>query len=112
MSITDGKLKNPATWWPSTRPDGFGGTILAAATLIDTRWEDRQETYIGTLDRREHISNAVVFPDRDLAVGDYLCLGDQTASPDPTIVAGAFLIQRFDKVPDLRGLDYVRRAVL
>ena len=111
-SILKGRLKDPATWW-SVSPNGSGGDLFGTPVLIDTRWEDRQETFIGLLDKRELISNAVVFTDQQsIAVGDYLCRGDQTTQADPTSLSGAFKVQRFDKIPDLRSLDSVQRAVL
>jgi hypothetical protein len=112
MGILQGKLPNPATWWALSGDDGHGGDTFAAPVLIDTRWEDRQETFYGALDRRELVSKAVVHVDRDMAVGDYLVLGNQTGQSNPTSVAGAMKIQRYDKVPNLRNLDAVRRVVL
>lgn len=112
MSILDGKLNHPATWWSITGPDGFGGDKFAQPVLIDTRWEDIQVKFVGRVDHAEKVSNAVVYVDRDMAEGDYLCLGDQTASVNPSAVVGAYKIERFDKTSDLRNVDNVRRAVL
>lgn len=112
MSLTDGKLNDSITWWSITGPDGFGGDKFAAPVLISGRWEDRQEKFIGQLDRQEKVSNAVVFMDRDAALGDYLCLGNQTSQSNPTSVVGAYKIEKYNKTPNLRSLDYVRRAVL
>lgn len=106
-----GMLKQKATWW-SVSPNGFGGDIFAAPALLDCRWENRQEVFTGQIDRRELVSNAVVYLNQDVSVGDYLVEGDQTAQTDPTGVVGAFKIQRFDSIPDLRNLQKVRRAVL
>lgn len=112
MSILEGKLPNKLTWWRVTGNDGFGGDSFASPVLIDGRWEDRQETFYGALDRRELISKAVVFVDRDMSVGDFLCRGDQVAQSSPVAVSGALKIQRYEKIPDLRNLDVVRRTVL
>jgi hypothetical protein len=111
-SILDGRLPHRVTWWRVTGPDGFGGDSFATPVLIDARWEDRQETFYGALDRRELVSKAVVFVDRDMSVGDYLCQENQSSQSNPAVVSGALKIQRFDKMPDLRSLDAVRRAVL
>lgn len=112
MGILSRKLPHTITWWRSTGGDGFGGDSFAAPELLSARWEDRQETFYGALDRRELVSKAVVILDQDVAVGDYLCQGDQLASANPTSVKGAHKIQRYDKVSDLRNVDWVRRAVL
>jgi len=103
-------LKQDATWWAVT-PDGYGGDTFGPAIAVKVRWEDRKEVYYGQLDRRELISNAVVFVDRDVATGDWLYLGTTDAG-DPSLFAGAFKVQRFDKIPDLRNLNPMRRAVL
>ena len=107
----EGLLKDVATWW-SVTPNGLGGDLFGTPVPVKCRWEDRTETYIGQIDRRELVSNAVVFTDRDVSTGDYLVKGDSSLEPDPTTVAKAFKIQRFDKVSDLRNLSTVRRAVL
>lgn len=112
MGILTGKLKQKATWWRVTGGNGFGGDAVASPILVDCRWEDRQETFIGQIDRRELVSNAVVFLDRDVAVGDYLVLGDQTTQSSPSLVTGVRKIQRYDKISNLRNLDHVRRVIL
>ena len=112
MGILDGRLPHTLTWWRVNGNDGYGGDSIATPVVIKGRWEDRQETYYGTLDRRELISKAVVHVDRDISVGDYLYQGDQSATANPSAVVGALKVQRFDKIPDLRSLDAVRRAVL
>lgn len=104
-------LKQKATWWPVT-PDSYGGDVFGTPLLLDCRWEDREDVFIGQIDRRELVSNAVVFLDRDISVGDYLFEGDQTLVADPSALVGSFKVQRFDKIPDLRNLEAVRRAVL
>ena len=107
----EGMLKQKATWW-SVSPDGFGGDTFGSPVLLDCRWENRQEVFIGQIDRKELISNAVVFINQDIAVGDYLVEGDQIAQVDPSELPNSFKVQRFDSVPDLRNLQKVRRAVL
>lgn len=110
--IMSDKLPQTLTWWAASGGDGFGGDLFAAPLAIKGRWEDRTEKYIGQLDRRELISNAVVFVDRDVAVGDYLVQGDQTAQANPTLVAGAYKVQQFKRVSDIRNVETVKRAVL
>lgn len=106
-----GMLKQKATWW-SVTPDSFGGDLFGAPTLLDCRWESRSEVFIGQIDRRELVSKAVVYLNQDVAVGDYLFEGDQTVLANPSGLTGAFKVQKFDKIPDLRNLEAVRRAVL
>jgi hypothetical protein len=112
MSFLTNKLHQKATWWALIGGDGFGGDRFASPILVDCRWEDRSEVFRGQIDRREMVSNAVIYLDIDVAAGDYLCQGDQTGQANPTTVTGAFKIQLYQKKPDLRSLDYLRRAVL
>lgn len=85
---------------------------MAPPVLLSVRWEDRQEKFSSSVNRQELVSNAVVYLDRDVSVGDYLALGNQLTQNDPSVVPGASKIERFDKMPDLRNLDSVRRAIL
>jgi hypothetical protein len=112
MSFMTDKLPHDITWWSTSAGDGYGGDQFATPVLIKGRWEDRQEKYIGQLDRREAISQAIVFVDRDVAIGDYICLGNQVAQASPAVVTGAHKIQQFRRIPDLRNVETVRRAVL
>lgn len=112
MSYLNGKLVHPATLWAVSGGDGFGGDTVAAPVLINTFWEERQENFYGALDRRELVSNAVVFTNQAVAVGDYLARGDHRATADPALVASAFKAQRSDLNTDLRNLESVRRVIL
>lgn len=112
MGILTGKLPHKATWWPLTGGNGFGGDTVGEPELIDCRWDDVQEVFIGQIDRRELISKAVVYVDRDMGVGDYLARDDHTDQSSPGSVEGAFKIQRWEKAANLRNVDHVRTAVL
>lgn len=105
-----------AVYWGSPTPDGYGGRTFAEPVEIPCRWEDRQELFTdaGGQERR---SNAVVFPDRDLVVGGYLCkttLADLSSAEEgnPGLLKAAYEIRRFDSVPDLRATRSVRQAWL
>lgn len=112
VSMIANKLPQQATWWSVTAGDGFGGDVVAPPVLLNCRWQDVSETMRSHLDSREFVSRAVVYLDTDIAVGDYLCLGDQTVQTDPATVNGAWKVERWNKTPDLRNLDFVRKAVL
>ena len=109
MNIAD-KLVQTVTWW-SVTPDGYGGDKFAAPAALVCRWEDTAVAFSSALDHRELISTAIVYTAQDIAVGDYLFLGTSAAT-DPTAIVGAYKIHRFDKTPDLRSLNTLRRAVL
>lgn len=110
MNILSKGLKQDATWWASTS-DAFGGFTFGAPVSVKVRWEDRNEVFVGPLDKSERVSAAVVYLDRDVGLFDYLYLGVSVAS-DPTAVAGARKVERFDKIPDLRNLQVMRKAFL
>ncbi len=105
------KLNDQATLWVVT-PDGFGGDTFATPVLLDCRWEDRSVVFSSPIDRREHVSNSVVFTESDVALGDYLAQGDLTANATPLLLEASFKVQRFDKFDDLRGRATLRRALL
>jgi len=104
-------LVQDATLWSGQTPDGFGGCTPGSPVHIKVRWEDKAVRYAGRIDGNEEVSRAVVFLDRDVQVGDYLFLGLSTDA-DPTALEGAFQVRKFDKVPDLRSVSTVRRAIL
>lgn len=104
-------MHQDATWW-TISPDGFGGDTFGAPALVKCRWEERSEIFRGPTDDRELISQAVVYVDRIVSVGDYLCLGDQTLVADPSVLAGCYKIQRVDSCTDLRNLVSLYKAIL
>lgn len=113
LRVQDKARRQDATWW-SVSPDGFGGDAFSAPKLIKVRWEIRAETFIGSIDRKELISDAVVFLGEDVSVGDYLALGDFTnpAVANPTTLPEAFKIQKYDEFTDLRSVSTMRRVML
>ena len=58
--------------------------------------------------------NAKVFLGQDVKTGDFLYLGDYdditSASGSPASMESAFEVRRFDKIPDLAGTEFLRRA--
>lgn len=76
-------MPDSATYWGPGTPDGLGGFTWPAPVLITCRWEQKRELFRND-QGDDTVSAAVVFPDRDLAVGGYLAEGDHTSSPAPT----------------------------
>ena len=61
------------------------------------------------------LSKAVVYVDRDVEVGGVLMLGtedDITDEDNPLRNNGAYEIQRFDKLPDIKVREYLRTCYL
>ncbi len=111
VSIVNRGLKQIATHWAVT-PNGTGGDLFAQPVLLKCRWEDRQETFVGQLDRKEQVSKAVVLTDRPVSVGDYLAFGDLLTTPDPTLSVLADKVKRFQTFPDLRNLEAQHKSLL
>jgi hypothetical protein len=105
-------LNQDVTAWAVT-PDGWGGDEFGTPQLIKGRWEDTNEVFQNrTREERELVSKAVVFLDTQLKVGDILYLGDMSSLANPSNLEGAFKIQLFEKVTDLRSATSVNMAVL
>ena len=108
-------LKDTAVYWGSPTPDGWGGRTFADGIEIDVRWEDRQEMFVDPAGR-EIRSQAVVYTDRDLALGGYLYLGtlhdlsSDTAAPET--MDDAMEIKKIEKVPSLKIDRYIRKVWL
>ena len=99
-----------ATYWGAPVPTGFGGHSFAAPVAVSVRWEEKMEEFTDEQGSTK-LSRAVVFAPIDLEVGGYLLLGT-SATADPTAVNGSLPIQRYAKIPDIRAVEYVRKAWL
>lgn len=100
---------NSITWWPVTR-DVTGGPSFGSPTTLNANWQDRQIVYRNAKGD-DAVSRATVFLTQDVDVGDYLYNGISTAS-DPSVLAGAYPVRQFSKIPDLRSLKYEHKAIL
>jgi hypothetical protein len=100
-------LKQQATYWAQSTPDGFGGKSFASPMLIRCRWEDKSELFVDS-QGNEVKSTSIVMVDRDLAIGGYLALGES----ENAIPTGSHEIRGFDKIPDVGGKKFVRKAYL
>lgn len=110
MGILTKMRKQTATYWSPSTPDGFGGKTYGTATALTVRWEDKIELFIDK-DGREAQSSAQVFVGSDVAVEGYLYLGASSAA-DPRTVAGSREIRAFEKIPNLKASEFLRRAFL
>ena len=117
MRLITKMLKQYAVYWPlsATELDKFGQPTYGTAVEIKCRWQDQSEEYLDYNGVRK-ISKAKVYVASDVDVGGVLWQGRLTAVPTSTTVpkknAGAFEIQRFDKMPDLKVRKYLRTAYL
>ena len=110
MVLAATTYRQKATYWGSPTQGGFGGITFAAPKEIMVRWEERVESFI-TVDGVEHKSKAIVHTMQDCDLGGYLAKGAH-AGTNPTVIDGAYQIQRSDEIPDLRGLNTSYRNFL
>ena len=110
-----GKRKQTAVYWPSPVTQGSGYRTFGTPSEITVRWEDLQVEF---KNQRGKIvrSSAVVLTGQDVDVGGYLYLGEEddldSDHDNPMEIEGAREIEKFDKVPNLRGTKYDRTAYL
>ncbi len=109
----DFELNQIAVYWERGAPDGYGGHGWEDPVEIDCRWELVHELYQDAFGE-QRTSNGKVFLGQDIKPGDFLYLGDYdditSASGSPASMEQAFEVRRFDKVPDLAGTEFLRRA--
>lgn len=74
-------MNQTATYWAPGEPDGVGGRSFLAPVTILCRWQDTAKLY-RTAQGEERVSEAIVYPDRELVVGGFLALGDFTTDID------------------------------
>lgn len=111
MTIGAASYRQKATYWGTPVQSGFGGISFAAPIVIACRWEDKTEVFTDT-SGVQRSSQAVVWTFDRLEDGGYLIQGDHRTVSDPTSLDDALEIKRSDEIPDLRGLNYERKAYL
>jgi hypothetical protein len=102
-------LHDPITIWSST-PDEFGGYTYAAPFTTIGRWQDGG-VLIRNVSGDTIVGNSTIYLTVDVAEHDWVALGTFTDT-DPSGVVGATQVIRFFKSPDLRNLEYVRKAAV
>jgi hypothetical protein len=106
-------LRQRAVLWTNTGTDHYGRNTFSSPVEILCRWEDQIGEFTGP--RGETLTTkAMVYVDRDLAVGDIIRLGslDSDAPETPDDVSDAWPVQAFSKLPDIKIRNYLRIAYL
>lgn len=114
MSLITRMRKQKAVWFEATGTDPYGKPTYAQPVQIDCRWEDVAKQYIKPTGE-EAMSQAVVYPDRDVKPKDVLrkgLLSELTDPSDPKANEGAFEVMRFDKLPTIRATEFLLTAYL
>ena len=104
-------MHDDVTHWPVDGSDGFGGFTFGEAVKFKGRWEDKAELFID-LNGEQETSRAVVYTPIAVPVGDYLALGDKTATSDPTTIDGPFRVRAYQRSTNLSGLRSIMRSIL
>jgi hypothetical protein len=100
-------------WWQKTGKAGFGKPIVLDPIEIYGRWVEKQGKIISQ--GEEVVTSAEVLVDRDMAIGDWLWKGSLSAlsSSEETIpFSFAKEVVSFDKTPDIKGINYVRKVLV
>jgi len=115
MAILVKMRKQTATYWTPGTPDGMGGQSSFGAPVVlappdGIRWENRLDLFVNENGEEEQ-STAQVYLGQDVVLKGWLFEGTSAAS-DPRTVSGAREIRGFEKIPNLRVTQYLRRAFL
>lgn len=111
MPLAAATYHQQATYWGPPSRDGFGAMTFPTPVLIACRWEEVVEDFIDKAGNQT-VSAAVVYTYDLLSHDGYLARGDLTAQTNPTSVSSAYAIRRVAEIPDLRSLNFERRAYL
>ena len=108
-------LRQKCVYWPPSadRWDDFGQPQTSSPTVINCRWEDIKEEII-TASGTRILSRATVMLETDVEESGILMLGvlADITDDDPKSNSGAWEILKFDKLPNLRATQMLRRAYL
>ena len=111
-----------AVYWGGPVSDGYGGKSFDNPVEILCRWQDEVQT-ISKTEGKEILSKSVVYVLQDLDEEGWLFLGTLDslydlaessfgAISDPKKFENTFEIIRFDKIPDKKAVEFVRKAYL
>ena len=106
-------FKQTAVLWAGRTDNKYGAPTFANQVEISCRWEARQEKFVDAA-KRESLSRAVVFVDREVLPGEYLWLGsiDNVPGNDPLLVAAAYEVRASGAVPSVDANTTLRKVWL
>lgn len=114
MSVITKVRKQKAVLWTRRAADVHGKPTYTDPVEISCRWDSTQIQYLapdGTL----QLSSAVVLVDRDVQIGDVLREGTLDTVGDtvhPKINPGASEVKSFQKTPNFKATEFLRKAIL
>jgi hypothetical protein len=113
MSVIKKMRKQTAIWWERTAADRYGQYGFRAPVEIKCRWDGVGSEFRSKAGAVE-ISDATVYPDRPMKVGDKLKLGslDSNTPDNPTNLIDAFEIKKFGTTPNFKATEFLYTAYL
>lgn len=93
-------MTEEATYWPPGAPDGYGGFAATAGQNIMCRWEKAAKQY-REANGEIALSEAVVYVDREVAVGGRLAQGADASRADSREIRAAMTSPSFDGLLEL-----------
>lgn len=105
-----------AVYWGSPTNDGYGSFTYDDPVEISVRWQDKTEI-IKDSKGQEQVSRAEVYLTQDVDEQGILYLGtlddlDSAQEDSPFTIDGAYIIMKFEKSPNIKGTEFVRKAYL
>lgn len=114
MSVIKSMRRQKAVWWArESTPDEFGRFAYDEPVEIDCRWDGASQEF-QTPQGDTLVSKAVVYPDREVAVGDMLMEGeiDSNTPDDPREEPDASEVRGKAKTPNFRATETLYTAYL
>ena len=119
MGIADNIANNcreTCVYWGNPINDGEGGFTFDDPVEISCRWEGIYQV-VSDKDGITMTSRAVVYVTQDVDEEGMLYFGtlsdlSSNEEDNPKLIAKAFIIKRFQKMPDLKGIGFLRKAFL
>lgn len=113
MSLIKRMRRQKAVYWKRTTPNHYGTFGYEAPVEIACRWEDKAGEFRNTAGE-ETASIANVYVDRVMTIGDKLMRGELESGTevDPRNEPGAFEIQSFEQLPDIKAKETLLLAHL
>lgn len=118
MALIDRVRNQTAVYWEYTGPDGFGGGLYEDAVELQVYWMEKVQEFTDSETGDATISEAVVYPGVDLVPLSYLKWGTlddlDSAAPlnDPIAEDKVYQLRGWEKIPDMSGTQFVRKAML
>lgn len=114
MSVIKKMRRQTAVLWSrNTSPDASGRFSYAFPVQVACRWDDQLGSFKNR-DGEDVASNAQVYPDREVKVGDKFKKGslDSETPDDPTDDRDAYEVQAVENIPNFKATETLHVAHL